>query len=38
MLDKSSVNGLARFLETEAGQKVNLIAPNFYGGTRVNKA
>ncbi|UUV20042.1 ParA family protein (plasmid) [Fusobacteria bacterium ZRK30] len=38
MLDKSSVNGLARFLETEAGQKVNLIAPNFYGGTKVNKA
>jgi len=38
MLDKSSVNGLARFLETEAGKKVNIIVPNFYGGTKVNKA
>jgi chromosome partitioning protein len=38
MLDKSSVNGLSRFLETEAGQKVDIIIPNFYGGTKVNKA
>lgn len=38
MLDKSSVNGLARFLETEEGQKVDMIVPNFYGGTKINKA
>jgi chromosome partitioning protein len=38
MLDKSSVNGLARFLETEEGQKVDVIIPNFYGGTKINKA
>ena len=38
MLDKSSVNGLARFLETEDGQKVNMIVPNFYGATKINKA
>ena len=38
MLDKSSVNGLARFLETDEGKKVNMIVPNFYGSTKINKA
>lgn len=38
MLDKASVNGLARLLESDNGEKIDIVIPNFFGGTRVNKA
>lgn len=38
MLDKASVNGLSRLLESENGSKIDVIIPNFYSGTKVNKA
>lgn len=38
MLDKASVNGLARMLESDKGSKIDIVIPNFYGATKVNKA
>lgn len=36
-LDKFSVKGLGRFLETEFAEKISIIIPNLYEGTTIDK-